>query len=411
LVSSTTSPNRGAGGIGVTFTGKTVEFTPQFAAQATVVMSRDGRYIIYHTANIGSSLAGYIYVSSNYGESFTQRGGISSRYYTYMAVSSTGQYQAALVNSDGVFFSSDYGLTWANVGLASVSTWGGIYISTDGKIVIAWQGGGSTNYYITKDVVPVDGDSWSDFQIFSNVIMDLQMSANGDRVLQLYYAGSSYKVMGYKVNRSGELTNLSSSPSDPFTLTSYSGNPIISLSGDGTRIGVYGTDYSYNIVTQQISWSISDSGSLTEVGSTTTIVPTPNWYGTFIAVISSNGAVQLLSGTSSNSANGVYISYNYGVTWSTIAQSSSPSISGTQWNYLLISSDGTYINLFPAPGFSAWAQCFATSPNLTVTNIPYTPANSSNWPTALIPTTMSGALDTIAKYLNLTGSSTWSNLT
>jgi hypothetical protein len=394
----------------VTFNSKSLEFTPQFAAQATVVMSTNGQYIIYHTANIGAGLAGYIYVSSNYGESFTQRGDISSRFYTYMAVSSTGQYQAALVNSDGVYFSSDYGLTWTNVGLATVPSWGGISISTDGQIVVGWRGGGSTTYYITKNIVPVDDTSWIQ-EGFLNTIMDLQMSSNGDRVLHLYYDGS-YKVMGYKVNRSGELTNLSASPSDPFTLTSLTTNPIISLSGDGTRIGVYGGDISTNIVTQQISWSISDSGSLTEVGSTTTIVSSTYWSQSFPTAMSSNGAVQLVAGSSANFSSGVYISFNYGVTWSTITQSSSPSISGTEWNYPLISSDGIYINLFRAPGFSNWAQCFATSPTITVTNIPYTPAVSGDWPTALVPTTVAGALDTIAKYLNSSQTSNaWTFLT
>jgi hypothetical protein len=406
-VSSSTLPNTAT--VGVSFTQNALPYNITADQIGNVSMSADGRYITYLGYN---SIVGKLQIlySSNYGSSFTGITNDTNIQYKYVRVSSTGQFQAALVDSGGVYFSSNYGVTWTNVGLSSVPNWGGIYISTDGKIVVAWQGGGSTNYYITKDTIPTGDDSWSNVQNFSNTIIDLKMSANGDRVLQVYYGVGDVPpvVKGYKVNRNGDLTNLSASPSDPYGLT-VPNNQMVSLSGDGTRIGVYGSDNSNNIVSQQISWSISGSGSLTDpVGTTKTILSGASWYSSFPSAMSSNGAVQLVAG-GQNYPYGVYISYNYGVTWSAIAQSSNPNIPSLQWYYILISSDGGYINIFQNSSYTAWGQCHTTSPTLTVTNIPYTPAAPLTWPTNYIPTTIGGALDTIAKFLYTTQGFQWTN--
>jgi len=399
LVSSTTTPNTGAGGIGVTFTGKTLDLSPNSNTSGVYAMSANGQYITYIGYTTGSY---YLYTSSNYGTSFTQILNPSFLVYLYVAVSSTGQYQAALVNNSGVYFSSNYGSTWANVGLNSVSNWGGICISTDGQIVIAWEA--SSSYHLTPNAIPTNNTTWIDAS-FINYTTDIKMSANGDRVVQLYTDGT-FKIKGYKVNRDGASTNLSASPSSGIGVSSSA--PIISLSGDGARIGVYGP-YNFNIISQQFSWSISGGGSITQVGSDNTIVNT-TWYTPFSTAMSSDATIQLVA--PAGNAQGVYISFNSGVTWSAIAQSSNPNIAGTQWYYILISSDGIYINLFPASGQTEWAQCLATTPTLTLTNIPYTPTSPLTWPTALVPTTVGGALDTIAKYLNTYQQSPqWTNLT
>ena len=405
LVSSTTVPNTGAGGIGVTFTAKTLPNAMSITNPGNVAMSANGQYITYIDSYSG--YAGTINVSSDYGATWSSKG--DSLYYNYVAVSSTGQYQAALVNYDGVnsngiYFSSDSGQNWTNVGLSLVSSWGGICISTDGQIVIAWLAS-SSNYYITPNEIPTSSTTWISSS-FTYSTVDVKMSANGDRVLQLSNS-SGYAIQGYKVNRSGGSTNLSASPSDP--ISSLPGNSSISLSGDGTRIGVYGVSFP-NVVSKPFSWSINNGGSITQIGENPYTIVSSSWFYSFPVAMSFTGAVQLVTG--GQSATGAYISYNYGVTWSAIAQSSTPNIAGTQWYYILISSDGIYINLFPAAGQTVWTQCHATSPTVTLTNIPYTPTTPLTWPTALVPTTVGGALDTIAKYLNTyQQSSQWSGLT
>jgi hypothetical protein len=402
LVSNTTVQNTGAGGIGVTFTEKILSTAMNNTNAGNIAMSANGQYITY----IPNASQTYIFVSSDSGATFTQKGDQLS--YTYVTVSSTGQYQAALVDSNGVnsgvYFSSDYGLTWANVGLTTV-TWGGICISTDGQIVVAWNNG--TNYYITKNIIPESDDNWST-GTFVYSTTDLKMSANGDRILQIYFNATAI-LEGYKVNRDGESTNISACPSG---FTSLTPNPLmVSLSADGTRIGVYGA-YSMTVISNQYTWSISGAGLITQVGGVSpnyTIV-SAIWGDILRSAMSSDGKIQIVAAAANG--NGAYISYNYGVTWSAIAQSSSPSISGTAWYFVLISSDGRYVNLFSASGSTSWAQSYATTPTLTLTNMPYTPAVSGDWPTNYLPTTIGGALNTIAKYLNSTQSmSAWTNLT
>jgi hypothetical protein len=113
LVSNTTVQNTGAGGIGVTFTEKILSTAMNNTNAGNIAMSANGQYITY----IPNASQTYIFVSSDSGATFTEKGDQLS--YTYVTVSSTGQYQAALVDSNGVnsgvYFSSDYGLTWANV--------------------------------------------------------------------------------------------------------------------------------------------------------------------------------------------------------------------------------------------------------------------------------------------------------
>jgi len=391
LVSSSTALNTGAGGVGVTFTPRTLPSPMSGSNIGNIAMSANGQYLTYIAST--SSFPEYIRVSSDYGANFTTRGG-SMRSYNYVTVSSTGQYQAALVNSNGVYFSSDYGVTWVNVGLSSVSSWGGIRISTDGQIVIAWLT--SNQYYITKNIIPTNSNDWSS-EGFTYFTVDVQMSSNGDRVLQFGTDFMSRYIQGFKVNRSEGLANLSTSPSNSIQLSGFSSSNI-SLSGDGTRIGIYGSSNISTIISQQFSWSISGSGSITQVGSNNTIV-SGGWYSAFPTAMSSNGAVQLIAG-GQNDSQGAYISYNYGVTWSQIAQSSNPNIIGTSWYYILVTSDATYINVFPSPGSTAWGQCLATSPTIMLTNIPYTPAAPLTWPSAAQPTTIGGALDLIARFFN-----------
>jgi hypothetical protein len=404
LVSSSTVQNTGAGGIGVTFEELTLTNTMNSNNLGTIAMSANGQYITYLAPVSGTQKILY---SSDYGLLFTAVDNPTNQY-KYVAVSSTGQYQASVVDASGVYFSSNYGVTWAYGGLNNVAEWGGISISTDGKILVGWNTTGG--YYITPDEFPTDLTLWITSS-FTNSTTDVKMSANGDRVLQLANGPSGYQIQGFKVTRSAELTSLDPTPAEAFILTSFpTFAPMISLSGDGTRIGVYGT-YSSNLISNQFTWSISGSGSITQVGTNNEILPSANWSLAFPSAISSNGAIQLVAG-GPNSSNGAYISFNYGVTWSAIAQSSSPNVAGTGWYFVLMSSDGIYINLFPINGQAGWAQCEATTPTLTLTNIPYTPTTSGDWPTNYIPTTVGGALNTIAKYLNSTQTmSAWTNLT
>jgi hypothetical protein len=98
---------------------------------------------------------GYIFTSSNYGQTWTQQNSSSVRNWSSVAVSSTGQYQAATDNGGYIYTSPDYGVTWTQQGVSIGSTlWGYISISGNGQyLVVGVQAGGylyvSADYGVT----------------------------------------------------------------------------------------------------------------------------------------------------------------------------------------------------------------------------------------------------------------------
>lgn len=451
VVTGATVPNTGPGGPAVTFSSRTaLQTLNNINIPGTIAMSTDGKYITYITSS--SSVTGNIYVSSNYGASFSQSPssgysmntaggqttqGIAMNSLNYVAVgmSASGQYQTLVEYlSGGIFVSSNYGVSWVETNQAYIynpnvdpgqpglwssnamqpTSWGGVCVSSNGQVQVAWVNA-NTSYYISKDIVPREQytltKDWTS-ATFSDLSSYVAMSSNGDRVLQHASGYSGPTVNGFKVTTSLGLTSLSSSGS-PIVLSmslgfdSYS----VRLSGDGTRIGVYGSKvtpyYSYAACTQQYSWTITDSGTIAAVGSVVFFNQTyANYTSPVIANMTSNGTIQLVAPGAANNAAGIYISYNSGVTWSLITDAN---ITGTYWNYILISADGTYTNVIHTSG-SPFYQCLATS--FTKSVITYTPAVPANWPTAYQPTTVTDALDTIAKYLQASQAmGAWTNLT
>jgi len=98
----------------------------------SVAMSSDGK-VQTAVAN-----GGYIWVSSDYGATWAQKG--SSLNWYSVAMSSDGKVQTAVVDGGYIWVSSDYGATWAQKG--SSLTWRSVAMSSDGKVqtAVAWGG-------------------------------------------------------------------------------------------------------------------------------------------------------------------------------------------------------------------------------------------------------------------------------
>jgi hypothetical protein len=80
-------------------------------------MSNSGQYII------ATVIAGGTYISSNYGQTFTQTSLSSGGGNQCCSVSGTGQYMF-VGNSNGAFYSADFGLTWTrNYNLPTSTGW------------------------------------------------------------------------------------------------------------------------------------------------------------------------------------------------------------------------------------------------------------------------------------------------
>ncbi len=115
----------------------------------SVAMSSDGK--------IQTAVDNYsrIFKSYNYGESWAYVA--MSGNWQSVAMSADGKYQTVNGNNgSGMFKSADYGQTWVDVGLQD---WSGVGISSGGKIQVATAGtGGNNNYiYLSTDF----GNSWS----------------------------------------------------------------------------------------------------------------------------------------------------------------------------------------------------------------------------------------------------------
>jgi hypothetical protein len=437
LVSSTTVPNTGAGGFGVDYTAKTALQLLTQTLPGTIAMSADGMYISYITGS--SENTGNIYVSNNYGSSFalsptggystntatgaTQGVTMTSLRYVAIAVSSTGQYQTALEYNGGVFVSQNFGVSWKETFAYSFGDpygtgtnswyipvestlypWAGVSVSTDGLIQFLWVGASIDAFLSNKKVPQVFAD-WLPSN-FSATTYDFAMSSNGDRCLQF---DGNYINAFTIVRNTPPVRQASGSSINVSSLGFFNKDVcILQLSGDGARFAIYGSKItllsSPAPASQQYTWNITGGGTITPVGTLSFITENKNIPQAVNAAISYDGSLQLVAFGNGNTVTGMYISYNSGATWSAVSTFSSIVI-----QFILVSGDKFYVNAFTTGG-TFFYQCLATTPTVTITGIPYTPTTAGDWPSALVPTTMGGALDTIAKYLKLTGSTTWSGL-
>jgi hypothetical protein len=80
---------------------------------------------------------------------WVQSDALNNAWYS-ICISSSGQYVAACVNYDGIWTSSNYGLTWIQTS-APVTNWMSICCSSSGEFLAASDGSG--NLYIVRILV------------------------------------------------------------------------------------------------------------------------------------------------------------------------------------------------------------------------------------------------------------------
>jgi photosystem II stability/assembly factor-like uncharacterized protein len=100
--------------------------------------SSTGQYVSF------SVYGGYIYISSDYGNTWTQKENIRS--WISISVSSSGQYQSSVVSNGYIYISSDYGNTWTQKG--NISFYNSISVSSSGQ----YQSSVVSNGYTTYDI-------------------------------------------------------------------------------------------------------------------------------------------------------------------------------------------------------------------------------------------------------------------
>jgi hypothetical protein len=138
-------------------------------------ISSSGQYICIGRASMTAT--NNLFVSSNYGATFTAVGPVYSGLNTYLwssvSMSANGQYITAVSsatnsNNNSMISSVNYGITW-NTGTASSATWSGVTMSANAQYITAVVNGG----YIFNSVTP-----YVNLSISNNLIVYRDCSFN-----------------------------------------------------------------------------------------------------------------------------------------------------------------------------------------------------------------------------------------
>ena len=277
-----------------------------------VVMSGNGQYqtAVEATTQVGSNFYGYIWISVNYGNTWTQKG--SYRGWSFVAMSASGKYQ--LVTDDiTLWASNDYGNTWT---LKVTDFFGVVSVSSSGQ----YQSSAAYNSYI---YVSSDyGDTWN---LRASVLtwQCSAMSSSGQYQMAVEDTGGTGYIWvssdyGITWNQKGTL------------LDWY----IIACSNSGQ----------YQVAQEQTAngmWVSNDYGN------TWTLKESQNWN---YITISGNGQYQIAPIYLSNIA---YVSSDFGNTWTAVTEN--------YWVAVFFSTTGQYqvavcTNADPVNDFSSAVQ-------------------------------------------------------
>ena len=285
---------------GGTYFGRTGVSENQFSVQENTWANATSRATdaVRNWGGIGMSANGkfqtavgntYIYTSSDYGVTWTQRDSSKSR--SYVAISSDGKFQTTGVNNEYLYTSSDYGETWTQ--RAGIGYWRDIAMSSDGKIQTAASLMGyiytSTDYGVTwtpRDSIRYWGG--------------VAMSSDGKiQTATVAISGYIYTSTDYGVTWT---------PRD--SVRSWDS---VAMSSDGKiQTALTGSSYIYTSTDYGVTWTQRASAQ--------------SWYA---IAMSSDGKIQ----TAGINNGYIYTSTDYGATWTQRA-------SVDYWRGLAMSSDG-----------------------------------------------------------------------
>jgi hypothetical protein len=283
-----------SGNIGTTWT----QTNAQASNWQSSSLSSSGQY---QTAVI---YGGYIWTSNNYGTSWTSHNN-TTYYCNSVSISASGQYQTAVTNGAGIYTSNNLGVSWSqnlNAPYTSSTIWTSVSISGSGQYQTAVTNGEgiytSNNYGAGWQLANAPTTyNWKSVSI---------SSSTGLYQTAVIYGGSIYTSQD-----SGQTWTKTSAPSALWIS--------VSISSDGTtQLAAVNGGYIYIWTTTEQTWI-------------QTAAPFASWVS---VSISSTGQFQTACSTNM----GVYTSTDAGLTWAPTPDLSTDS----HWAMVAISSDGTY---------------------------------------------------------------------
>ena len=265
-------------------------------------MSSSGEY------QTAVSTGNYVYVSSNFGMTWTAKSRTAGLALRGVSISSTGQYQSVGVLGGQIQVSSDFGMTWAPK--AGSLSWGDIAVSSTGQYQTACVAPGLI--YFSRDY----GFNWSEYASYEITEGDrfgtaVSLSANGNTVA----VGSPYYDLSGIINR-GQVR-----------VFDWSGSNW-TVRGTNILLGEGSNDYS------GMSVSLSEDGKVVAVGA-------PLNDGSGNLTDSGHARVYAWDG-SAWAQRGADIDGGYGLTATNRVVTATGDSGSRTWNSVSLSSTGQY---------------------------------------------------------------------
>jgi hypothetical protein len=210
-------------------------------------MSGDGKYMVFIKGLAGVS-TGNIYISTNYGVSFTEK--VLTKQWYGVGVDSTGQNMIANAWIDGTYVSNDYGVTWTRRIISNDV--GRCAVSADGKIMMSLIQNTqsvclSYNY----------GINWTSNITISFQPMDCALSYDGEYIFVSCATTSKRFLLRRDYNISGRIGIGTISPLVPLQIDSY-----VSVSG----VNNVNSAYTYNFTNYGYLGANGAGGAQTTLG-------------------------------------------------------------------------------------------------------------------------------------------------
>ena len=154
---------------------------PSTAAWTSIALSATGQYQV---ACINS---GNIWYSVNYGKSWTQTA--TSLAWRAVSCSASGQYMSACVNTGFIWYSTNFGVTWTQA--ATSLAWSSITMSASGQIQVACVNGESIWYSSNY------GQTWTTSGVTNSAWSSVSVSASGQYASACVNGGSIWYSSNY----------------------------------------------------------------------------------------------------------------------------------------------------------------------------------------------------------------------
>jgi hypothetical protein len=335
--------------IGSSGSSSSVVAVPTIIVKSLVGVSGSGKYQVVGVYN------GRIYISNNYGTSWTTASGtINSvvRNWAAISVSATGEYMSAVVNGSTIWTSSTFGRSWT--ARNSSRAWTAINISADGQVQVASVSGGQV--YISVDY----GVNWTPYGSSQNYSW-VACAGNGAFIAACVANGLLYTTRANALFLTGLSTPyLLTSSITTTNLSTMSINTGSFVTETITATDQYLTDIAVNnnaIVTKLYNSDIYSIGqpAITSLGvNIAARSPAANYWKAI--AISATGQYQIAISNTSSTAGTAVRSLDYGRTWTTITaltgdNTGNPSLNpGDDWISVAISATGQYQTVVPSSG-------------------------------------------------------------